>query len=71
MKLRLLDLREDKDLTQAEFAKELDIAQTTYSGYETGNRRIPIEILIRIADYYDTSIDYLVGRTDDPAPPKR
>ncbi len=57
------NLREDKDLTQEQLAKLLNIKQTTYSKYELGKINIPIEVFITLADYYNTSIDYLVGRT--------
>lgn len=59
---RLKDLREDNDLSQSEIAKYLNISQRTYSYYETGGRDIPVQILIKLADYYNTSIDYLVNR---------
>ena len=61
---RIRDLREDSDLTQHQMADKLFINRRTYSSYEVGSRSIPIEILGKIADIYDTSIDYLVGRTD-------
>lgn len=62
--MRLKDLREDNDLTQIEIAKLLNIKQNTYSQYETGKREIPISLLWKLADYYKTSIDYLIGRTN-------
>lgn len=62
---RLRDLREDKDLTQKDIANILNISQRGYSHYETGNNDIPTEILIRLADFYGTSVDYLLGRTDN------
>ena len=61
---RLHDLREYSDLSQKQLGEILHISQRAYSYYETGSRCIPVEMLIRLADYYDTSIDYLVGRTD-------
>ena len=61
---RIKDLREDNDLTQETIAKYLNITQRAYSYYETGERDFPIDILIKIADYYQTSIDYLVNRID-------
>lgn len=61
---RIQDLRVDSDLSQREISEILHITQRSYSHYETGTRGIPIEMLIRLADYYNTSIDYLVGRTD-------
>ena len=61
---RIKDLREDNDLTQEVIAKYLNITQRAYSYYETGERDFPIDILIKLADYYQTSIDYLVNRTN-------
>lgn len=61
---RLKNLREDNDLSQYEIAKYLNISQRTYSYYETGGRDIPVQILFKLADYYKTSIDYLVNRTN-------
>ena len=57
------NLREDNDLRQEQLADLLHIKQTTYSKYELGKINIPIEVFITLADFYDTSIDYLVGRT--------
>ena len=65
---RVRDLREDKDLTQKQLAEFLQIHQTTYSDYELGNLNIPVEVLIKLAKYYKTSIDYIVGLTDNPKP---
>ena len=65
----LRDLREDNNLTQTQVAEILHIKQTTYSGYEIGAHSIPIDTLITLADFYNTSIDYIVGRTNNPAPP--
>ena len=67
---RIQDLRVDSDLSQRHLGEILHISQRSYSHYETGSRGIPIEMLIRLADYYDTTIDYLVGRTDNKAPVK-
>ncbi len=64
--MRLRDLREDKDLKQADIAKLLNVKQNTYSQYENEKREIPLALLWKLADYYDTSIDYLVGRTNNP-----
>ena len=64
------DLRIDSDLSQKKIGEILHISQRSYSHYETGSRNIPIEMLIRLADYYDTTIDYLVGRTDNKEPIK-
>lgn len=61
---RLKDLREDSDLTQQNIADILCISQRAYAHYELGTREIPIELLIRLADYYKTSVDYLLERTD-------
>lgn len=61
---RLRDMREDADLKQTDIAKYLGIQQTVYSRYERGFQTIPLEHLIRLADYYRVSLDYLVGRTD-------
>ena len=57
------NLREDNDKKQIELAEYLNIKQTTYSKYELGKINIPIEVFIKLADYYDVSIDYLVGRS--------
>ncbi len=62
--MRLKDLREDNDLKQVEVAEYLNIKQNTYSQYENEKREIPISLLWKLADYYDTSVDYLIGRTD-------
>ncbi len=65
---RVRDMREDHDLTQKQISEILSIHQTTYSDYEIGNLNIPVEVLIKLARLYETSIDYLVGFTDDPKP---
>lgn len=57
------NLREDSDKTQTELADFLNVKQTTYSKYELGKINIPIEVFIKLADYYDLSVDYLLGRT--------
>ncbi len=57
-------MREDADLKQKEIAEYLGIQQTVYSRYERGFQTIPLELLIRLADYYHVSLDYLTGRTD-------
>lgn len=62
--MRLKDLREDRDIPQKELAALLHIQQNTYSQYENGRRQIPLEALITLADYYDVSVDYLLGLTD-------
>lgn len=61
---RIQNLREDHDLTQKELGNYLQISPRAYSHYENGTRTIPIEMLSRLASYYNTTIDYLVGRTD-------
>lgn len=66
MKTRIKNLREDNDLTQAQVAKNLNISQVAYSYYEIGKRNIPIDILIKLADFYETSTDYILYRTDNP-----
>ena len=63
---RIRNLREDKDMTQTEVAKMLSMSQTGYSKYETGENDIPTNILIKLADFYDVSVDYLLNRTDNP-----
>lgn len=63
---RIRDLREDHDLNQTEVAKMLGMSQTGYSKYETGENDLPTEVLIRLAQFYDTSVDYLLGQTDEP-----
>ena len=60
---RIRDLREDHDLTQKEIAQLLGMSQTGYSKYETGENDIPTAVLIKLADYYKTSVDYLLVRT--------
>lgn len=65
---RLKELREDKDLFQKDIAKYLNMSQTGYSQYETETNDIPTEILRNLADYYDTSIDYILYRTDERKP---
>ena len=61
---RIRDLREDHDKTQTQIAQMLGMSQTGYSKYETGENDIPTTILIKLARYYNTSIDYLLGETD-------
>ncbi len=65
---RLKDLREDKDLLQKDIAKYLNMSQTGYSKYEVGTNDIPTEILKKLADFYNTSIDYLLCLTDERKP---
>ena len=63
---RIRDLREDHDLTQKEIANILGMSQTGYSKYETGENDIPTAVLIKLARFYNTSIDYLLSETDNP-----
>jgi transcriptional regulator with XRE-family HTH domain len=61
---RLRDLREDRDLTQKELSEILHCSQQVYSNYELGQRDIPTQILMALADFYDTTTDYILGRTN-------
>ena len=63
---RIRDLREDHDLKQKDMAKILNCSQQVYSNYELGQRDIPTEILIRLSQYYNVSVDYLLGLTNNP-----
>lgn len=63
---RIRDLREDHDLKQKDMANILRCSQQVYSNYELGQRDIPTEILIRLSEYYQVSVDYLLGLTDNP-----
>ena len=65
---RIRDLREDHDLNQTQIAKMLGMSQTGYSKYETGENDVPTAVLIKLSRFYNTSIDYLLGETDDPQP---
>ena len=67
---RIRDLREDKDLNQTSVAKMLGMSQTGYSKYETGENDVPTVILIRLAKFYNTSVDYILGLTDERKPYK-
>ncbi len=67
---RVRDLREDNDYTQKQISEYLKIHQTTYSDYELGNLNIPVDVLIELAKLYNTSIDYIVGLTDETKPYK-
>ena len=62
---RIRDLREDRDLNQIQIAKILGMSQTGYSKYETGENDLPTTVLIKLSRFYDTSIDYLLGKTDE------
>lgn len=64
MKTRIRDLREDYDLTQSTISKMLNISQVAYSYYELEKREIPLNLLCKLADFYKTSVDYLLYRTD-------
>lgn len=68
---RIKDLREDKDLSQAKLAKLIGMSQTGYSKYETGENDIPTNILIKLAQLHETSVDYLLGLTDEKKPYSR
>ncbi len=69
---RIRNMREDRDMTQAQMAEYLSIHQTTYSDYELGNLNIPVSVLDKLADLFETNIDYLVNRTDERKPyPKK
>lgn len=61
---RIKDLREDHDLKQKQLAAYLSVDQSTYSDYENGKINVPVDMLIKIADYYKVSLDYLVGRSN-------
>lgn len=63
---RIRDLREDRDLTQVQLAKILNCSQQVYSNYELGQRDIPTDVLIRISRYYEVSVDYILGISDNP-----
>ena len=63
---RIRDLREDKDMTQAQMGRILSCSQRVYSNYERGELDVPTAVLIRLADFHEVSVDYLLGRTDNP-----
>jgi len=67
---RIRNLRIDKDLTQEAIAKMLNIKQNTYSQYELGIIKYPIDVLIKLAKFYNTSVDYLLEQTNNPSPLK-
>ena len=71
MRIKIRDLREDRDLTQQYIANFLQCDQSLYSKYERGERDIPLHILYKLAEFYETSIDYLVGLTSEKKPYKR
>jgi transcriptional regulator with XRE-family HTH domain len=68
MKLRIRDIREDRDITQKQIADYLMCDQSLYSKYERGEREIPLRLLIALAEYYDVSLDYLAGLSNDKSP---
>lgn len=63
----LRDLREDRDIRQREIAAYLNVSQNTYSQYENGVIALTDQVLLKLAEYYNVSVDYLMDRTDDPA----
>ena len=71
MDTRIKDLRVDRDLTQSQVAEAIGITQRKYSYLETGIQAWPDELLVRLAGFYQTSVDYLLKMTDDPAPYRR
>ena len=66
MRTRIRDLREDRDLSQKQIAEFLKVHQTTYSDYELGKLHVPIEVIVKLASFYKTSVDYLLFLTDNP-----
>lgn len=64
MRLRIRDLREDRDLKQKEISDYLMCDQSLYSKYERGEREIPLNLIIKLADYYNVSLDYIAGRSE-------
>lgn len=67
MRMRIRDMREDHDYTQKQIAEYLMCDQSLYSKYERGERVVPLEIMVKLTKFYQTSIDYLTGLTDNPA----
>ena len=65
---RIRDMRTDRGLTQSQIAELLHVSQNTYSQYEIGTTRFPLDAVIKLAEYYGVSVDYLVGLTDEPTP---
>lgn len=61
---RIRDLREDKDLTQQQLARFLNVSQATYSRYENGNLDVPSTVLIKLSEFYNVNIDYILGQTN-------
>ena len=68
---RLKELREDRDLTQTQISKILNMSQTGYSKYKTGENDVPTKILIELAKYYKVPVDYILGLTNETEPYKR
>ena len=68
MRLKIRDMREDHDLTQQQVAKYLMCDQSLYSKYERGERDVPLRVMLQLAQLYKTSLDYLVGLTEDKRP---
>lgn len=71
MELKIRDLREDNDFTQQQVAEYLKCDRSLYSKYEREERDVPLDIIVRLALFYHTSVDYIVGLTDDKKPYKR
>lgn len=71
MKIRIRDLREDNDLTQRQIADFLLCDQSLYSKYERGEREIPLKIIVKLAEYYNVSVDYILGLTSEKSPFKK
>ena len=69
--MRIKDLREDNDITQKELAEYLHIKQNTYSQYENGQQQLPLDVLIALAKFYNTSTDYILGLTTETKPYKK
>lgn len=65
---RIRNLREDRDLRQKDLAQALNCSQQVYSNYELGQRNIPLDVLIALSRFYEVSVDYLLGLTDNPKP---
>ena len=65
---RLRDLREDMDLTQTQLVEKLGMHKTTYTNYEQGKRDLPLSIAVMLAEFYNVSLDYIAGLTNEPRP---
>ena len=63
---RIRDLREDADLTQKQVGEAINVPQRTYAYYESGQRMVPPQVLCALADFYNVSVDYILGRVDEP-----